>query len=130
MNTNELWQKAIDEHNKKDYHEAHELFEDLWLELDNRTEKDTVQTLAQADALAVHLETGNLRAAQRLMRQLPELLQTFPNTYKNIDLREMKNWINYMISIIPPFDHPELWNMSREEIKDISEKKPPRLTHG
>tara|TARA_B100000686_G_C16210944_1_gene675399 strand:+ start:48 stop:410 length:363 start_codon:yes stop_codon:yes gene_type:complete len=120
MKTDELWQKAIDEHNKKDYHEAHELFEDLWLELDDRTEKDTVQTLAQADALAVHLETRNLRAAQRLMRQLPELLQTFPNNYKNIDLREMKNWINYMISIIPPFG----------EIKDIPEKKPPNLIHG
>ena len=53
----ELWQKAIDEHNKGDYHEAHELFEDLWMELDNRTEKDTVQTLAQADALAVHLQS-------------------------------------------------------------------------
>ena len=34
MNRSELWQKAIDEHNKGDYHEAHELFEDLWMELD------------------------------------------------------------------------------------------------
>ena len=119
MNTNELWQKAIDEHNKNDYHEAHELFEDLWLELDNRTEKDTVQTLAQADALAVHIETGNLRAAQRLMRQLPELLQTFPDNYRRIDLKEMKNWIKYMISIVPPFG----------EITDIEEKKPPKLFH-
>ena len=119
MNTNKLWQKAIDEHNKEDYHEAHELFEDLWLELDNRTEKDTVQTLAQADALAVHLETGNLRAAQRLMRQLPELLQTFPENYRNIDLKEMKNWINYMILTIPPFG----------EIRDISKKEIPKLTH-
>ena len=59
-----LWQEAIREHNSGEYHEAHELFEDLWLELDDRKEKDTVQTLAQADALAVHLKTGNLRAAQ------------------------------------------------------------------
>ena len=120
MNTNELWQKAINEHNREDYHEAHELFEDLWLELEDRTEKDTVQTLAQADALAVHLKTGNLRAAQRLMRQLPELLQTFPNNYKNIDLRVMKDWINYMISVIPPIG----------EITDVPGKKPPKLIHG
>jgi len=120
MNTNELWQKAINEHNREDYHEAHELFEDLWLELEDRTEKDTVQTLAQADALAVHLKTGNLRAAQRLMRQLPELLQTFPNNYKNIDLRVMKDWINYMISVIPP----------NGEITDVLGKKPPKLIHG
>ena len=119
MNTNELWQKAIDEHNKEDYHEAHELFEDLWLELEDRNEKDIVQTLAQADALAVHLDTGNLRAAQRLMRQLPELLQTFPENYRNIDLKEMKNWINYMISTIPPFG----------EIRKISKKEIPKLTH-
>ena len=64
---NELWKRAIKEHNRGDYHEAHEIFEDIWLELDNRNEKDIVQTLAQADALAVHIETGNFGAAQRLM---------------------------------------------------------------
>ena len=57
---NELWERAINEHNRGDFHEAHEIFEDIWLELETRGEKDTVQTLAQADALAVHLETGNL----------------------------------------------------------------------
>ena len=45
-----MWDNAVEEHNSGDYHEAHELFEDLWLELDDRQEKDTVQTLAQADA--------------------------------------------------------------------------------
>jgi len=115
----ELWQKAIREHNTGEYHEAHELFEDIWLELDDRSEKDTVQTLAQADALAVHLETGNTKAAQRLMRQLPELLQTFPDNYRGINLKGMKNWINYMISTIH----------SSGEIKDISEKEPPKLIH-
>ena len=117
MNVDELWQKAIAEHNNGEYLEAHELFEDIWLELDKRKEKDTVQTLAQADALAVHLQTGNTRAAQRLMRQLPELLETFPEHYRNINLKGMKNWINYIISTIPPFG----------EIKDISKKEPPKL---
>ena len=54
MNLKRLWNRAVEEHNAGEYHEAHELFEDLWLELDERREKDTVQTLAQADALAVH----------------------------------------------------------------------------
>ena len=115
-----LWQEAIREHNSGEYHEAHEIFEDLWLELDDRKEKDTVQTLAQADALAVHLKTGNLRAAQRLMRQLPELVQHFPENYRNINLKEMGNWIRHMISIIPPFG----------EINNISKEEPPKLIHG
>ena len=119
MNHEEIWQKAVHEHNIGEYHEAHELFEDLWLELDERSEKDTVQTLAQADALAVHLQTGNIRAAQRLMRQLPELLETFPDNYRNINLKEMKNWIDYMILTIIPFG----------EINDIPKKKPPKLIH-
>ena len=71
MNLKRLWNSAVEEHNAGEYHEAHELFEDLWLELDERREKDTVQTLAQADALAVHIKTENIRAAHRLMRQLP-----------------------------------------------------------
>ena len=118
MSRSELWQKAIDEHNKGDYHEAHELFEDLWMELDNRTEKDTVQTLAQADALAVHLQSGNLGAAQRLMRQLPELLQTFPDNYRDIDLTEIRTWINRMIQTVP----------QSIETQVITNKKPPMLT--
>ena len=118
MSRSELWQKAIDEHNKGDYHEAHELFEDLWMELDNRTEKDTVQTLAQADALAVHLQSGNLDAAQRLMRQLPELLQTFPDNYRDIDLTEIRIWINRMIKTVP----------QSIETQVITNKKPPILT--
>ena len=117
MDNEELWRKGLEEHNSGDFHEAHEIFEDLWLELDDRQEKDIVQTLAQADALAVHIETGNMRAAQRLMRQLPELLQTFPEKYKNIDLSDMKKWIKYMISQIP----------SQGEFNNINRKKPPKL---
>ena len=112
-----LWSNAISEHNKDEYFEAHELFEDIWLELDDRNEKDIVQTLAQADALAVHLETGNLAAAKRLMRQLPELLQTFPKEYRNINLVEFKLWLTQMISIVPDVDN----------ILQITNIKPPKL---
>ena len=117
MNIQKLWERALYEHNKSDFHEAHELFEDLWMELDERTERDIVQTLAQADALAVHLETGNIAAAQRLMRQLPELLQNFPNNYKNIDLTEMKQWIVAKISVIPQIGI----------VPEISDIVPPKL---
>ena len=112
-----LWSNAILEHNKGEYFEAHELFEDIWLELEDRNEKDIVQTLAQAEALAVHLETENLAAAKRLMRQLPELSQTFPNEYRNINLVEFKLWLTQMISIVPDVDN----------ILQISNIKPPKL---
>jgi len=112
-----LWERAIKEHNKGDYHEAHEIFEDIWLELDNRDEKDTVQALAQADALAVHIETGNLGAAQRLMRQLPELLHTFPEDYRNINLFEFREWVAEMILMIPKI----------LDISQIPNKEPPKL---
>ena len=115
MNSDELWNQAIREHNGGEYHEAHELFEDLWLELDNRAEKDVVQTLAQADALAVHLETGNTGAAQRLMRQLPELITSFPLTYREINLIEMREWIIRMIKLIP----------KSGQVDEIEESTPP-----
>tara|TARA_B110000881_G_scaffold217345_1_gene234609 strand:- start:1135 stop:1509 length:375 start_codon:yes stop_codon:yes gene_type:complete len=120
MNNNELWQKAIDEHNMGEYLEAHELFEDLWLELDDRSEKDIVQTLAQADALAVHIQTENMKAAQRLMRQLPELLQNFSSEYRLIDLSEMKTWILEMIDNIP-----QSGEISKGQIRN---PRPPKLT--
>ena len=117
MNLKKIWDNAVEEHNSGNYHEAHELFEDLCLELDDRREKDTVQTLAQADALAVHIQTGNIRAAQRLMRQLPELVQTFPSSYNGIDLREMRVWIDEMIANIP----------SSGEIRIVTGTEPPKL---
>ena len=120
MNLDELWNEAIREHNTGDFHEAHELFEDLWLELDDRAEKDVVQTLSQADALAVHLETGNTGAAQRLMRQLPELITSFPSTYREINLIEMRKWINRMIKLIP----------KSGEVNEIEESTPPKLLQG
>ena len=119
MDNEELWRKALEEHNSGDFHEAHEIFEDLWLELDDRQEKDIVQTLAQADALAVHIETGNMRAAQRLMRQLPELIQTFPLEYKGISLVRIKKWIKAMIATIPLVGEPVVIS---------SNKSPPKLT--
>jgi predicted metal-dependent hydrolase len=100
MNLEKLWNSAVKEHNSGDYHEAHELFEDLWLELDERREKDTVQYLAQADSLAVHINTGNIRAALRLMRQLPELVQTFPSSYNGLALREMSGPVLVAVSLI------------------------------
>jgi predicted metal-dependent hydrolase len=118
MDIEELWRKALEEHNSGDYHEAHEIFEDLWLELDDRQEKDIVQTLAQADALAVHIETGNMRAAQRLMRQLPELIQMLPLEYKGTSLIGMKKWIEAMIATIPLVGEP---------VEISSNKNPPKL---
>lgn len=117
MENQKVWLKALAEHNSGEYLEAHEMFEDLWLELDDRLEKDVVQTLAQADALAVHLQSGNLRAAQRLMRQLPELSQNFPDQYRGTNLKEYKKWIESMILKIPKFG----------EIPPISNKEPPKL---
>ena len=80
-----LWQEAIREHNSGEYHEAHELFEDLWLELDDRKEKDTVQTLAQADALAVHLQTGNLRVRFKGAAYLGDHVRTWGTLTKDQD---------------------------------------------
>jgi predicted metal-dependent hydrolase len=116
MDIEELWNRALEEHNSGDYHEAHEIFEDLWLELDNRQEKDIVQTLAQADALAVHIESGNMQAAQRLMRQLPELIQTLPLEYRETSLIEIKRWIETMIATI-----------AGEPVEISSNKNPPKL---
>lgn len=102
MSDDELWRAALRHHNARDYHEAHELFEDLWLELGDRREKDIVQALAQADALAVHLETGNLRAAQRLMRQLPQLAAALPDAWRGAELRPLREWVAEVGATIPP----------------------------
>ena len=117
MNADELWRAALHHHNARDYHEAHEVFEDLWLELGNRADKDIAQALAQADALAVHLETGNLRAAQRLMRQLPQLAVALPDTWRGAELQSLREWVAEVAATIPPHD----------DIPDVERGEPPSI---
>ena len=117
MNADELWRAALKHHNSRNYHEAHELFEDLWLEQGNRADKDIAQALAQADALAVHLETGNLRAAQRLMRQLPQLAVALPDTWRGAELQSLREWVAEVAATIPPHD----------DIPDVERREPPSI---
>ena len=120
MNADELWRAALRHHNARGYHEAHELFEDLWLELGNRADKDIAQALAQADALAVHLETGNLRAAQRLMRQLPQLAVALPDTWRGARLQSVREWIAEVTATVPP--HGDIPDVERREPPSIVER--------
>ena len=116
MEIDKLWTDAIKEHNIGEFHEAHELFEDLWMELDERVEKDTVQALAQIDALAVHINTGNIRAAQRLMKQLPELVRNMPKEYRGVNLLPIKKWTEEtMVKIIG------------DDVANLKKNIPPRL---
>ena len=66
------------------------------------------------------IQTGNMQAAQRLMRQLPELLQNFPSEYRLIDLSEMKTWILEMITNIPQSGY-----IGKRQIEN---PRPPKLT--
>ena len=116
MEIDKLWADAIKEHNIGEFHEAHELFEDLWMELDERKEKDIVQTLAQIDALVVHINTGNIKAAQRLMKQLPELLRNMPKEYRNVNLLPIKNWTERIIKKI-----------MNNDVVNIRKNPPPEL---
>ena len=116
MEIDKLWADAIKEHNIGEFHEAHELFEDLWMELDERKEKDIVQTLAQIDALAVHINTGNIKAAQRLMKQLPELLRNMPKEYRDVNLLPIKKWTEEtMVKIIG------------DDVANLKKNMPPEL---
>ena len=116
MEIEEIWKGAVKEHNVGEFHEAHELFEDLWMELDERKEKDIVQTLAQIDALVVHINTGNIKAAQRLMKQLPELLRNMPEEYRNVNLLPIKNWTEQIIKKI-----------MNNDVVNIQKNAPPEL---
>ena len=120
MSSDKLWRAALRQHNACDYHEAHELFEDLWLELGDRADKDIAQALAQADALAVHLETGNLRAAQRLMRQLPQLAAALPDTWRGAGLQSLREWVTEVAATIPP--HGNIPDVERREPPSIGER--------
>ena len=51
------------------------------------------------------------------MRPLPELLNTFPENYRKINLISYREWIAQMILIVP----------KTLDISEIPNKKPPKL---
>ncbi len=63
--------------NRRDFFEAHEVWESLWMECSG-DEKKFMQGLIQAAVGLCHFVNGNTRGAQKLYRSSRDYMQRYP----------------------------------------------------
>ena len=86
--------------NDGSYFEAHDHFEDMWMEAEN-SEKDFYQGLVQISVGSYHLICGNYTGALSQYRKGVEKLEKYRDSKRNINLEklllEIKSFIEKII---------------------------------
>ena len=76
--------KAIDEFNRRDYFQAHDSLEDLWMP-ETGPSRPFYQGLIQIAVGLLHTQRGNYKGAVSLLSQGIEKIRTFPSPYLGIN---------------------------------------------
>jgi predicted metal-dependent hydrolase len=71
--------------NSRDFFEAHEVWESLWLELPGGPERKFVQGLIQAAVALYHFGNGNLRGAKKLYQTGRAYMEACGSPYLGLD---------------------------------------------
>ncbi|HEY0591496.1 MAG TPA: DUF309 domain-containing protein [Thermoanaerobaculia bacterium] len=79
--------RGVDLFNRGAYWEAHEAWEELWLDAGPELRR-FVQGLIQLAAAWHHVRRGNRRGAERLFRSGLEKLSAYPTRYAGIDVSD------------------------------------------
>ena len=76
-----LFLEGINLFNKKEFYEAHEYWEELWLEY-HLDDKKFIQALIQLTVAYYHLSTGNTKGAKSLLNKSLDKMKIFTQTQK------------------------------------------------
>jgi hypothetical protein len=83
-----LFQKGLDAFNSGRFYDAHEEWEEVWLETSN-PEKIFLQGLIQVAAAYHHYLRSNARGTRTLLREGTAKLNQFPDFHRGIELRRL-----------------------------------------
>jgi uncharacterized protein len=89
-----LFQKGLDAFNSSRFYDAHEEWEEVWLDTPN-PERMFLQGLIQVAAAYHHYLRSNVRGARWLLREGAAKLEPFPEFHRGIDvgrLRHVARW--------------------------------------
>lgn len=87
-----LFKKGIDQFEKGDYFEAHEVWEDLWSDY-YLPDRKFIQGLIQLAVSFVHLGNGNMIGARNLLRKCQNKFADFQGIQRGINIDTLKSRI-------------------------------------
>ena len=91
--------------NSRDFFEAHEVWESLWLELPGGPERRFVQGLIQAAVALYHFGNGNVRGAKKLFQTARGYMEPCGSPYLGLD--SSKFWERMAVCFQPILDTAE-----------------------
>ncbi len=100
------------------YFEAHDWFEDLWMESVGDS-KNFLQGLIQISVGMYHLENENINGALSQYSKALKKLDKYPDNYEKINLLQLKKDINYIIKQITLFYSKKNFNFRVEKLPFI-----------
>jgi uncharacterized protein len=93
---NDQFERGVAHFNAREFFEAHEVWEDLWLRAPE-PEKKFLQGIIQIAAAFHHYERGNLRGAKSLLAAGIAKIEGFPRGHRGIDVvalrAEVQAWV-------------------------------------
>jgi uncharacterized protein len=115
MKESERFRKGIALFNARNYFEAHEVWEELWL-VEPEPEKTFLQGLIQLAAACHHHRRGNPRGMQSLVAAGLAKLSRFQDDHRGIALAQLRA-------------EAERWAEASSAGDDTEVRKPPRIRH-
>jgi len=106
--SDELYRKGVDYFNAGYFFEAHDTFEELWMD-DRDASKRFYQGLVQLSTGCYHLVMKNVKGARSQLSKSVAKLRGYEPAYMNLDVSELLRQVEELLQRLPA-----------EKIKDLS----------
>ena len=110
--------------NRGDFFEAHEVWEDLWMDTAG-PDKRFYQSLIQAAVGLLHFCNGNMRGAAKLYRSSKDYMQRYDSPHLGLDIIVFWNNMERCFAELLASDSPERKIDLNEELIPTIELSPP-----
>lgn len=111
-------EEGINLFNESDYFEAHDWFEDKWMDTFGENQ-NFLQGLVHLSVGSYHLASKNYLGALSQFSKASKKLEKYPNTYKKINLLQLREDINNIIKQISLFYSKKSFNFEIVKIPFI-----------
>ena len=110
--------KGIDLFNSADFFAAHDFFEDIWIESEQK-DRLFFQGLVQVSVGSYHLICGNYKGAVSQYKKASEKLTKYPPVYYGVDLEKLLSAVEKLQFDLNSFFSKEITEINLKKIPEI-----------
>ena len=115
----QLFRKGLEAFNSAHFFDAHEHWEEVWLETPN-PEKMFLQGLIQVAAAFHHYSRANRLGAHRLLQAGLTKIEPFPNVHRGLEIEPLRAAVRRWLAALDAGENPEEDELPHIECHDES----------